>query len=78
VFIGNDFFENFKRLWGDGDDNENNKNRGTTESEDEAAGTMLITSIPGVFFVLDTKNKGVCLSLSRFFSRSHFQITLFY
>jgi hypothetical protein len=52
--MGNDLFESFKRLWGDGDDNENNKNNGTTENEDDAAGTMLITSIPGVLLVLES------------------------
>jgi hypothetical protein len=42
---GGDFFENFKKMWQGGDDND--KNNGGSESEDAAAGITLIASIPG-------------------------------
>jgi hypothetical protein len=80
--MGNDLFESFKRLWGNDDDNENNKNNGTTENEDDAAGTMLITSIPGVLFVVTSPNssKKACASHFQelFLALPHFQITRFY
>ncbi len=42
---GGDFFENFKKMWEGGYDND--KNNSGSESEDSAAGTTLIASIPG-------------------------------
>ena len=47
LFMGNDLFESFKRLWGDGGDNEDGKGNDVSDDEDEAAGTYLIASIPG-------------------------------
>lgn len=48
--VGDDLFENFKRLWGGGDKaGDNSKESNLLPSDDEAAGTTLIASIPGTY-----------------------------
>lgn len=50
--MGNDFFDSFKKLWGDNDDEkegENKKGGEIAEHDDVAAGTSIIASISGEF-----------------------------